>query len=675
MEDRSATDEYRESFDYRLRELETLMDTVPAFVFLTRDRAGRTMTGNRATREALRVPPGTSVLKPAPADEPAGQFRVFRDGREIRSQELPVQRAALTGEEVRGYEFDVVYEDGGSRTLLGNAAPLRGENGDPYGAVGAFVDVTAWKETEAALEESRREAERHLAELEATYENAPVGLCVLDSDLRFTRVNDRLAEMNGVSVREHIGRTVAEVLPGIADGATPGLRRVLETGEPVLNVELSGTTPAQPDVERTWLESWLPLYDAQGNVSAINLVAQEITGRKRAEEELRALNRTLERQVAERTAVAEAQAAQLRSLAVQLIETEEREHRRVAALLHEDIQQMLAGAQLHLQAARGRRDDPSLDRVETLLVDAIEKTRRLSHELSPAVLGHADLYSALGWLVGRMREEFGLRVELGREGDVAVGDQAVKAFLFRAVQELLFNVAKHSRVNEARVELVGTSDEVRVIVSDDGAGFDPAILEPSAVGSGLGLLSLRERARSMGGSFDLQSRPGDGARFTLSVPRVVSRVTDASAPDRSSQTVSAGARPKLAGAREITLLVVDDHRVMREGLVTMLSEQPGMHVSGEASTGEEAVEMTARLRPQVVLMDVALPHMDGVEATRRIKLRFPGVRVIGLSMYDDEEIARTMLAAGAETFLNKAESSGLLARVIYGVEADPPADG
>lgn len=123
----------------------------------------------------------------------------------------------------------------------------------------------------------------HGVELEAVYANAPVGLCVLDRDLRFVRINERMAEMNGRSVAAHMGRTVREVLPDLADDAEPRLRRILETGEAATDVEVRGVTPAQPGVERTWLESWIPLRDADGTVIGINVVAQEVTERRRIE--------------------------------------------------------------------------------------------------------------------------------------------------------------------------------------------------------------------------------------------------------------------------------------------------------------------------------------------------------------------------------------------------------
>jgi PAS domain S-box-containing protein len=140
----------------------------------------------------------------------------------------------------------------------------------------------------AALERAAADARRHLAELEATYRTAPVGLCVLDADLRFVRINDRLAEMNGVPAAAHVGRTVREVLPALADDAEGLLRQVLDTATPLVGVEITGETPAAPGVQRTWVESWYPLHDADGRAVSVNVVAEEVTERRRAEAEQRA---------------------------------------------------------------------------------------------------------------------------------------------------------------------------------------------------------------------------------------------------------------------------------------------------------------------------------------------------------------------------------------------------
>ena len=122
-----------------------------------------------------------------------------------------------------------------------------------------------------------------LDELESIYATIPVGLCVLDTELRYVRINERLAEINGHSVAEHLGKTVREIVPDLADEAEPILRRILETGEPVLDLEIRGKTAAQPGVERMWKENWFPLRNQQQDVIGINIVAEEITKRKQTE--------------------------------------------------------------------------------------------------------------------------------------------------------------------------------------------------------------------------------------------------------------------------------------------------------------------------------------------------------------------------------------------------------
>ncbi|HEY9735932.1 MAG TPA: ATP-binding protein [Trichocoleus sp.] len=139
------------------------------------------------------------------------------------------------------------------------------------------------EQANAALRESREILQRQLAELEVIYQSAPIGLNVLDADFRFVRINQRLAEMNGIPVEAHIGRSVRELLPEIADAAEQILRSVLETGEPRLNVELTGATPAQPGIQRVWLESFLPVKEGN-RVIGISTVCEEITERKRVEQ-------------------------------------------------------------------------------------------------------------------------------------------------------------------------------------------------------------------------------------------------------------------------------------------------------------------------------------------------------------------------------------------------------
>jgi DNA-binding NarL/FixJ family response regulator len=105
---------------------------------------------------------------------------------------------------------------------------------------------------------------------------------------------------------------------------------------------------------------------------------------------------------------------------------------------------------------------------------------------------------------------------------------------------------------------------------------------------------------------------------------------------------------------------------MRQGLVNLVNGQPHIEVVGEAANGQEALEQALHLRPDVIVMDISMPVMDGIEATRRIKAELPDVRVIGLSMHLDEQSARSIRDAGAETYMVKTASPKELLQAIYG---------
>jgi two-component system, NarL family, response regulator NreC len=114
----------------------------------------------------------------------------------------------------------------------------------------------------------------------------------------------------------------------------------------------------------------------------------------------------------------------------------------------------------------------------------------------------------------------------------------------------------------------------------------------------------------------------------------------------------------------LRLMVVDDHKIVREGLVSLISEQHDIDVIGQAGNGREAVALASRLQPDVVIMDVSMPLMSGDEATRQIKKLLPEIRVIALSMFEEEEMIQKMFRAGAESYVLKtAPSSELLAAI------------
>ena len=138
----------------RAAEFEALMDAAPVGIFRSDDAECRWMTGNRAAYDLLRRPRGSNLSKSGPEGEKPVNFRAMKDGKEIPLAELPMQKAAATGQAVRDSEMDFVFEDGVTVNVLGDAVPLLDESGRPRGAIGSFVDITEHRQAEKALEES-----------------------------------------------------------------------------------------------------------------------------------------------------------------------------------------------------------------------------------------------------------------------------------------------------------------------------------------------------------------------------------------------------------------------------------------------------------------------------------------------------------------------------------------
>lgn len=405
-------------------------------------------------------------------------------------------------------------------------------------------------------------------------------------------------------------------------------------------------------------------FDGQGPqrqpVRIIGTV-QDITQRKATEERLRQLTTSLEQEVAARTAVLEQQAAQLRQLTTELTNAEQRERKRLAALIHDHLQQLLVGAKMRIGLAQRRAVVPTvlemLTEVSDLLNEAVEAARSLTMQLRPPVLYEDGLAAALRWLSQQMYRQHRLHVELALKAEAEPMADPVKALLFEAVRELLFNVVKYAGVTQAEVGIERTADRrVHLYVADRGQGFEPGRLEQSQ--SGFGLFSIRERMKALGGHMELQTQPGQGVQVHLYLPREIIDTSLGTAPPQEATTAERAdplnpAQVLPEAACSIQVLIADDHRMVREGLANLLQEVPAIDIIAQAADGEEAVQLARRHRPDVVIMDVNMPRLNGIEATRIIHQELPDIQVIGLSVLDEDGIAESMKAAGAVAYLCK----------------------
>jgi signal transduction histidine kinase/DNA-binding response OmpR family regulator len=383
-----------------------------------------------------------------------------------------------------------------------------------------------------------------------------------------------------------------------------------------------------------------PFTDVDGSPMILEMDV-DVTDRRQAEQQLQYAHQDLQHR-----------AAQLRALASELTLAEQRERKRLAMVLHDGLQQMLVATKFQLALIEKGSDLRQVTAdISNLIDDCIETSRSLTAELSPPVLHRRELIPALEWLVQWMRDRHGLSVELMTQGQIKAVPEDITVLLFQSVRELLFNVVKHAGTRKARIMVIQLDHYLELNVSDEGAGFDPGLLSSRpATGSGMGLLSVRERLNYIGGTMEADSFPGRGARFTLTIP-----VSDAELIKGSRNPAAFTNRggPDQDDAKKIRILLVDDHLVMRQGLARLLQSEPDMAIVGEACDGRSAVDLVSKTNPAVVLMDINMPVMDGIEATQIIHQRMPELTIIGLSTFEQGKEAAAMLKAGAVAYLEK----------------------
>lgn len=564
-------------------------------------------------------------------------------------------------------ECAAMWPDGSVHWALLRGRSFHTPMGVPLRLMGVAADITARKQAE----EARRESEEFYRTL---IETLPVTVVLADHQGYIRYVSPAAKEMFGLEPGEGTGTIPTDwIAPEHREVALHRMRLVLveQQPQPPLEYRL-----LKRDGSSVWAQiASAPILDAQGRLKSIIMVCQDVTQRKRVEDELNKLNETLEQQVAERTAIAERRSTQLRILASELAQAEQRERRRLAKILHDHLQQLLYAAKLKTGLLRRSLHDeaslPLLQQTADLLDESIAESRSLAMALSPPVLYDRGLVGAIQWLAREFNQKHNLSVELELEAEAEPNDEGTRVFVFEAIRELLLNVVKHAQTPSAHVRLASLGQEqLQAVVSDTGMGFDASRLESRGPNTGFGLLSIRERLEVMGGRLEIDSATGKGTRVILEVPRgpavtSAERAREAVAV-ASSMALDTGQTsvPAPSAFNIVRVLVADDHRVVREGLITVLHDQPDIEVVGEAADGQQAFELALCMKPDVVLMDVTMPGVDGIEATRRITRAMPEVRVIGLSMHKRDDMAAAMREAGAANYLSKEVAADELVAAV-----------
>lgn len=212
----------------------------------------------------------------------------------LKAADLPekAQQVLASGD---GVEFESETEDG-KENLSVRLSPYRTATGGVSGVVVVAFPVTELRQYARRLEVARREAKERQVEIEELYRISPQAMSLLDRDLRYLRVNERMAKVHGDEIEDLVGRSALDLLPQVRKALTEAAKRVLETGEPVMGSEVSGVIAADSDDERTWIVDWYPVR-RESEIYAIGVNVTDVTEHKKLERQLRELMRELQHRV------------------------------------------------------------------------------------------------------------------------------------------------------------------------------------------------------------------------------------------------------------------------------------------------------------------------------------------------------------------------------------------
>jgi len=510
---------------------------------------------------------------------------------------------------------------------------------------GIVRDITELKK--AALERlqllTELQAERAL--LNSLLDNAPVGSGFFDHELRYLRLNPALAEMNGLPLEAHLGRTLAEVLPDLSPEVGDSFRHVLLTGESIVNKEVRGISPRAPGEQRYWLCNFYPVKLPDGTMLGAGVVVTDIDDRKRMEEALKDADQRKDQFLAMLAHELRNPLAPI-SNAVQIMQVEGPNgpsFQWSTAVIEDQIRHMSRMVDDLLDVSRITRGKVDLQKERVQLADVIELAVEASRPL-------IDDY------------QHQLTVTLPTEPVMLEVDPARMA---QVLSNLLNNAAKYTDPGgEISLTAETFGDQVAIRVRDNGIGM-PADIVPrvfdlfaqgdqtlsrSRGGLGIGLTLVRSLVELHDGEVTAHSKgSGQGSEFVVRLP------VAATSSRRSPGAPQADRAPDLSLPRQ-KILVVDDNRSNAQSLEVLLRAL-GQEVY-TAFDGLTALEMARTHHPEVVLLDIGLPLLDGYEVARRCRQE-PGLEqltLVALTGYGKDTDRRRSQEAGFDAHLVKPVS-------------------
>lgn len=525
--------------------------------------------------------------------------------------------------------------------------------------------LEAVEERELALRRSEETARRQLIEIESIYANTQVGLCVIDLELRYVRINKLMAEMTGQPVDALIGRTLEEATPKIATVLKPVCQQVLDTGEPVTNIELQAGT-ADDGAPRYWIGTHHALREEAGKVIGVNVAFHDITDRKRAAQERTILE------------------AQLRqSQKMEALGT-------LAGGIAHDFNNVLTAVSGNAQLAM---EDLPKDHPAAVSISEIKRATERAKDLVRRILAFSrpeqniqnliNLQPVVEEALRLLRATVPKMIEIRLEAEPNLPTVMADA---TQVHQVLMNLGTNAcdamkrrggiltvRLAHANIDasLQTLSPDLHpgsylcISVEDTGTGIPPELIErvfepffttkAHGEGTGLGLSVVHGIVRGHRGAILVRSEPGSGTAFDLYFPAAGNQPEGPSTTSSSSST--------LIGRGERVLYVDDEEQLVF--LVTRMMQRMGYNVTGmtRASEAIEAVQADP-LRFDLVLSDLGMPGMSGMDlAAELLKIR-PDLPIIITSGFVRAEDARLAEQIGVRDVVMKPNTVAEISQLI-----------
>ncbi|WP_199620882.1 helix-turn-helix transcriptional regulator [Paenibacillus alkalitolerans] len=303
------------------------------------------------------------------------------------------------------------------------------------------------------------------------------------------------------------------------------------------------------------------------------------------------------------------------------------ERNRLSRELHDTIGHMLTSLIMGMESLRASMA-PGLEKnkLETLLSltrEGFEDIRRHIHDMRTEQTD-LPLPVLLDEIARTFAQQTGVKVALEQSGDPVQVPRHSRLTFMRCLQETLTNSVRHGQADDIALTLRFEKDRITLQIRDNGTGQEA--LQP-----GFGIAGMRERLEALNGSIQLQSDPRNGTIVTCSLPY-----------------------HSLETKQVIHVVIVDDQPIVLEGLKTLLENEEGIHVAGTAGNGLEAIAVCERTNPDMILMDMRMPVMDGISALQKIKQAYPGIKVLMMSTFEELDQALTALKSDADGYCLKS---------------------